>query len=287
MAEQPEQTSLLSMNFGFLKDKLGKLKENTTGLVTAAKNSIVKGTNTLFQEAKTSLVGEGLKEQKELMGIYHPTTCADFTVPIFEQVSFMHFPEEPLRQKYGEILKAEHTINYRVWNVGEYAFDYRCFNDQVSEYVSVGYPNPPLLDLFLVAKEISNWIDANPGNTAFVFCQKTKSRSCLVLGCLMYYRGLCRLPAEGVAEVCTKLGVSEHIVLDACCSVYAGYFDLIFSRLTLNQRKVRILKIVVNELPKVGLRLEHRGISTEDAPSRPYIQLFSKEKLIFSSLTKA
>src|SRR3990167_4840754 len=106
---------------------------------------------------------------------------------------------------------------------------------------------------------------------------------CPAVGFILNSEVLLTMPAKGMAEVCTKLGVSEHIVLDACCSVYAGYFDLIFSRLTLNQRKVRILKIVVNELPKVGLRLEHRGISTEDAPSRPYIQLFSKEKLIFSS----
>lgn len=285
----------------YFKQKLNQFKGSTAELLTTAKNSIVSGTNSIITEAKTSIlgpsgdIGQSIKEQKLLHRQLHPTTCDDFLLPIIDQVYYMPFPVESVRQKYGELLKSTFTVNYRVWNVSEHSYEYRCFNDQVNEYVSVGYPNPPLLDLFMVCKEISSWISTYPANVAIIHCQKTKTRSILVLSCLLYYKGLYQHPAEAMVSLCKTLEIPENQVLDACNSVYANYFSLLYSNLRLNGRKVLIKKIVLNQLPGTKLRLDHlqladtqRELLGEDGGllPRPYLQLYHQNALIYSSLSK-
>jgi hypothetical protein len=274
----------------FLKTKLNKLGQNAQGMLATAKKSL----QTTMTEAKTTIAGHSVQQHKALYNLYHPKTASDFLVNICEQVYFMPFPEESLRPKYAEILKKEYTVNYRIWNVSEYSYDYRLFNDQVCEYVSVGYPNPPLIDLFMVCKEIVAWVDCMPGNIAIVHCQKSKTRSCLVLGCLLYYRGIYPHPGPAMSDVCQLIGLPEGQVLEACNSVYANYFALLYSNLKLNQRKIRLQKLVVSELPSTELRVEDRAHNkvtskgeNEAPPLRPYLQVFYQNKLVHTSLTKA
>lgn len=116
----------------------------------------------------------------------------------------MPFPDEDVAQKYARLLNKEHEGRYRVWNVSEFNYNTGVFNDQVYEYVYVGYPNPPLLELFMVCKEMAAWLDAHPENISIVHCQKSLVRTCLVLGCFFFLRGLTVNPAESV-EMLSKV----------------------------------------------------------------------------------
>lgn len=198
----------------FLKEKLSKvgssnvqIKENTNTLLNNAKElgqKTFSKTRTELQKGQEELA-HSIKEQKYLMGIYHPRTSSDFLVRVAEGLFFMAYPEESIRVAYGNILKKEFTVNYRIWNVSEYSYDSRCFNDQVHEYVNVGYPNPPLIDLFMICKEIDSWLTSNPSNLAIVHCQQSKSRSCLVLSCYLFYKGVYSHPGEALTHVCDVL----------------------------------------------------------------------------------
>ena len=283
----------------YFKQKMTRLKESTTEMITSAKRTIVEGTSAIITEARTSIVGgngdmtQSIKEQKSILALLHPTKIEDFLVKIVDQLYFMHFPVESVRNEYGDLLKKEFSVNYRVWNVSEHTYEYRCFNDQVNEYVSVGYPNPPLLDIFMVCKEMNSWMMCNPANVAIIHCQKTKTRSILILSCLLFYKGVYQHPAEAIVFLCKSLEMPESTVLDACSSVYANYFSLLISDIKLNSRKVIIQKIVVNELPSTKKRIEHiigseetESGKQEEMVQRPYLQLFSQNKLLFSSLNK-
>ena len=82
----------------------------------------------------------------------------------------MLYPEEDLIAKYSKLLNKELKDKYRVWNISEYSYKTDQFNDQVYEYVHVGYPNPPLLEIFLICKEINTWLQAEDVNVAIVHC---------------------------------------------------------------------------------------------------------------------
>lgn len=279
----------------YFKAKLSKFKDTTKEIISTASKSIAESTASIVADAKQSIVGKddlknSIMEQKVLMQMYHPTTSSDILANICEQVYHMPFPEESMRQKYGEILKKDYSVNYRIWNVSEFSYDYRCFNDQVCEFVSVGYPNPPLIDIFMVCKEIDAWVSSNPANVAIVHCQKSKSRSALILCCYLYYQGLCDHPAEALLDVCKKIRIPESQVLDACNSVYANYFALLYSSLKLNGHKSLLQKIVVSELPASTWRVDQQqgdDLAKVQIPLRPYLQVFTQNKMIYSSITKA
>lgn len=282
----------------FFKGKLAKLKVTTAQAISTASKVVAEQTSGMLKDVKTSLIGQSelkasLQEQKTLLRLYHPTTADDFLTKVCDQVYQMVFPEESMRVRYGELLREAYTVNYRIWNVSEYSYDYRCFNDQVSEHVSVGYPNPPLVDLFLVCKEIEAWTSLSPANVAIVHCQKSKTRSALVLSCLLYYKGQYNHPGEALSDVCKVIRIPESQVMEACTSVYANYFALLYSNLKLNSRKLRLQKIVVSEIPSTSWRIDQQlGHSISDGvqetvPLRPYLQIFQQNKLVYSSLTKA
>ena len=56
----------------------------------------------------------------------------------------------------------------------------------------------------------------------------------------------------------------------------------------LNPKKIKIRKIVLSEAPIVHLTAEHKkdGILSAQKYLRPYVQIFSKKKVIFNSIEK-
>lgn len=131
----------------------------------------------------------------------HPSTCSDFLAEITPRIYHMPFPDEDLAPRYSKLLNKEYDDKYRIWNVSEYSYKSDCFNDQVAHFVHVGYPNPPLLELVLICKEINSWLDAETGNIAILHCQKSSIRSCLLFGCLLFMRGEAANPSEKVDDV--------------------------------------------------------------------------------------
>ena len=92
--------------------------------------------------------------------------------------------------------------NYKIWNVSEYSYSPTYFNNNIMEYIKPAYPNPSLLELFLICKEIRGWLDLNKRNIAVIHCQKSRTRSALVLSCLLYDKGIHQHPCSALTQVC-------------------------------------------------------------------------------------
>jgi len=92
--------------------------------------------------------------------------------------------------------------DYKIWNVSEYSYDTAAFNEQVFEYVNTGYPNPFLIQLYMITQEITNWLNSNPQHVAIVHCQKTKTRSALVISCFLFESGAYPHPKAALTEIC-------------------------------------------------------------------------------------
>jgi hypothetical protein len=70
------------------------------------------------------------------------------------------------------------------------------------EYISTGYPNPPLAELFMICKEIINWLDSDSQNVAIIHCQVSKARSALIFSCVLYDMGVHPHPCAALTDVC-------------------------------------------------------------------------------------
>lgn len=87
--------------------------------------------------------------------------------------------------------------------MSEYPYDTKLFNEQVMDYISTGYPNPPLSELFMICKQIIQWLDSDPKNVAIVHCQKSKSRSALIFSCVLFDMGVYPHPCAALTDVCS------------------------------------------------------------------------------------
>jgi hypothetical protein len=169
-----------------------KVKETTTVVVSGVKEGI--------SSSKDSITRTFADKKAEYLQS-HPSECSDFLVELEPRVFYMPFPQESVIDKYAGLLNKEHAEHYKIWNISEYAYAASRFNDQVSEFVHVGYPNPPLTDLYLVCKEIVSWLQSEIDNIAIIHCQKSSLRCCLQLGCYNYLGGQTTHPSEKMEEV--------------------------------------------------------------------------------------
>lgn len=168
------------------------IKETTSKTIDAASLGIKKS---------TKVITKTYHDKKAEFLLHHPSACRDFLTEVDENLFHMIYPEDELLPKYSKLLNIEYGGRYRIWNVSEHSYKIDIFNDQVFEYVQVGYPNPPLMDLFLICKEIASWLDAEKSNIAIVHCQKGSIRSCLVFGCLQFIRGQTSNPSENIPTI--------------------------------------------------------------------------------------
>lgn len=198
----------------FLKNQFKKVSENTGTFLETASKSIKETTTKTINAAtvgikkSTDAIAKSYIEKKTDFFVHHPNSCKDFLVEIDPRLFFMVFPDEELQPKYSKLLNIEYGQRYRIWNVSEYSYKTAPFNDQVFEYVHVGYLNPPLLDIFLICKEVLAWITADDTNIAIVHCQAHSIRSALIFGCIQFVKGESINPTEKmdlIASVDSKL----------------------------------------------------------------------------------
>ena len=176
----------------FLESAGKSIKETTEKTIDGAKNGIFKG---------TEAISKTIKDQKHSFNLSHPSDCSDFLTEIYQKLYWMPFPEDDLLEKYSKLLNKEYGTRFRIWNISEYSYNPEPFNDQVYEYVYVGYPNPPLIEIYMVCKEIISWIDVSEDNIAIVHCQKSLIRSYLIFGCFSYMIGECSNPSESLEMI--------------------------------------------------------------------------------------
>jgi hypothetical protein len=205
----------------FFKDKFKKVKpidevsEGTSSMLATAGKKVkettgvvVSGVKEGISSSKDSITKTFVDKKTEYLQ-NHPSECADFLLELEPRVYYMPFPSEGLIDRYAALLNKEHGDHYKIWNISEYSYPASRFNDQVSEFVHVGYPNPGLTDLYLVCKEINSWLHSEPANLAVIHCQKSSLRCCLLLGCYDYLNGHSAHPAEKVEAVAL---VTPHLL---------------------------------------------------------------------------
>lgn len=191
----------------FLKNQFKKVSENTGNFLEATGKSIKETTSKTISAAtvgikkSTEVLAKTYNEKKTDFFIHHPNSCKDFLFEIEPNLFYMVYPEGDLLAKYAKLLNLEYGQRYRIWNVSEYSYKTDQFNDQVFEYVHVGYPNPPLLDIFLICKEVLAWTNADSANVAIVHCQNHSIRSTLVFGCIQFVKGESANPSEKMDAV--------------------------------------------------------------------------------------
>ena len=183
-----------------MADETGTFFESAGKAIKETTNSALEETKVGFKKS-TEAISTMYAETKLTFKQNHPSICADFLVEIIPGLYQMPFPDEDLAPRYSKLLNKEYETKYRIWNVSEYSYKTELFNDQVNHYVHVGYPNPPLLEIVLICKEMSNWLEASSENIVVLHCQKSSVRSCLIVGCFLFLKGEALNPSEKMDDV--------------------------------------------------------------------------------------
>ena len=85
-------------------------------------------------------------------------------------------------------LNTMYSKKYMVWNLSEHLYNSDIFNTQVLDFVFVGYPNPPLHEIFAIFNSISGWLDSDSDNVAVVHCQQTRARSYMIISAYLAWQ---------------------------------------------------------------------------------------------------
>jgi hypothetical protein len=201
----------------------------------------------------------------------------------------MPFPQPNVIKKLSAQIHKAFGQNYRIWNVSEYSYPTDSFDDQVVDYVNCGYPNPTLAQIYMVSKEMATFLDADPENIAFIHCQKSLTRSILILSCFLYHVRMCPTAAEALAFVVKRL---EHVdptiqnLESGCNLIYLNYFTNLYGDVPFSWKKIKIKKIIFSETPDIILLPDHAKdpILNQIRYIRPYLQIFKKDKIVYNSL---
>jgi hypothetical protein len=58
-----------------------------------------------------------------------------------------------------------------IYNLSERKYNVEYFNNQVTDFVFAGFPNPPLETFFIILKELDSWLNADDKHVAIIHCQ--------------------------------------------------------------------------------------------------------------------
>ena len=147
-----------------------------------------------------------------------------------------------------------------------------------------GHPNPGVIDLLVICTEITNWLDADSSNQAFIHCQRNFARSALVITFLLTFMRVSKTSGDAAELVLRKLKtefLKNHILYEKQCQNILGLK-------TLNQHPLRLKKVVLSEAPQVRLLKEHAEdpFLVSNLVFKPYLQVFVENKAVFNSIEK-
>lgn len=100
---------------------------------------------------------------------------------ITPKIILIPFPKEEIIGSISGYLNTFYYRKYMVWNLSEHLYPSTAFEGQVLDFVFVGYPNPPLNEMFGIFNSITGWIHLDPENVAVVHCQTTSARSYMII----------------------------------------------------------------------------------------------------------
>ena len=104
----------------------------------------------------------------------HNLAIVNEIIKIDTQFIIIPFPSSEKLEPLANYLNTTYSRNYLIFNVSEYTYNPKQFQNQVVGYSFPGYPCLPLEAAFTLSKEIESWLKSDPKNVAVVHCQSTK-----------------------------------------------------------------------------------------------------------------
>ncbi|EAS06714.2 PTEN tumor-suppressor protein C2 domain protein (macronuclear) [Tetrahymena thermophila SB210] len=202
-------------------------------------------------------------------------------IQIIDRIYWMNFPTQDKIVGLSKYLNERFKQQYYIWNVSEHKYEVFPFNEQVADHNMPGYPNPSLQEIFMICKSVISWLNSDPENVAIIHCQNTRGRSALIISCLLCLNKTFNHPGEALTFFCKQTKTKDLKILFPSQQLYLNYFANILSGVKLNNKPLKLKKIIFSEVPKI-MRKDEKG--NEDISFRPYLQLFKDSQIIYNSL---
>ena len=120
---------------------------------------------------KLNFIDEDITETDEVPVLKHDNSLPDDVNFITPRLLVIPFPSENRIDQLATYFNVNYKNKYMVWNLSEYQYDPERFDNQVIDCAYVGYPCPPLEQIFLLCNSIKAWLDSDEENLAIVHCQ--------------------------------------------------------------------------------------------------------------------
>ena len=181
------------------------------------------------------------------------------------------FPTAAISQQLFNHLESEYSSNYKIWNLSEYSYDCELFSGKCLEFLYIGYPNPHLSIFFSIFESIYRWLSKTPQNKALLHCQKTRTRSCMVLAGYLLWSSEEKIIMNAFRKVTKACGHTVELLPSQLR--YLKYLQELIDRPVPNSRRLKIKKIIVDGIPRIE----------KDGSVRPYLQIYQNSDMIYCS----
>jgi len=167
-------------------------------------------------------------------------------------------------------------------NMSERTYDYDKMPGHVITVNFRGLPSPPLDVLCRLCLQIHQWKSRNQNNMVIVHCFPGYSRSAVLIACYQAWCGACSHPVDALIDVCRGLKIDEN---DSILPSQKRYLNYFFDLLTngdgipkLPATSLRVRKLILTGVPNIPV--------SEDAKFRPFYEIWTSGKLVYSSLPR-
>ena len=188
------------------------------------------------------------------------------------RIILIPFPDELNTQRIAGYLNTMYNSRYMVWNLSEHLYRSDMFNGQVLDFVFVGYPNPPLSEIFSIFNSVSAWLESDTDNVAVIHCQQTKARSYMIISAYLAWQNL-----KNPLNIFQQIGGPQVTKLFPSQYRYLQYIHKVIQGVRVRSSQPTIRTLCIKKVIISGLRSQPKQFS-------PYLQFFKDGKSIFSTL---
>ena len=167
-------------------------------------------------------------------------------------------------------------------NMSERSYEYDKMPGHVISVSFRGLPAPPLDILCRLCLQIHQWKTRSENHVVVVHCFAGYSRSAVLLSCYQAWSGKCHHPVDALIDICRGLKIDENESILPSQKRYLNYFfDLLTNNTGIPENQkccLRVKKLVLSGTPNIPM--------SEDAKFRPFYEIWTNAKMVFSSLPK-
>jgi phosphatidylinositol-3,4,5-trisphosphate 3-phosphatase/dual-specificity protein phosphatase PTEN len=201
---------------------------------------------------------------------------------ITPKIIAMAFPGEGFKSLYrnriGDVksfLDKHHKDKYKIINISGEKYSYNVFDNKVLEYDWIDHQAPKISTLFVICKEIMEFLIKDPENIIAVNCRAGKGRTGTVICCFMIFAGLFCTPKDAFDYYSYKRFKSGEGVTQPSQKRYVYFFHEILNKKIMYPLRMKINSIFVSNFPK----------SKNKYYIKPHIEIYleNSNKLNFSN----